>query len=80
MPYGEQQPDPRLAPLVSRWCFSADPPDAPPAATYRVLPNGERCEVTLTLIRLAGISDEKFEQDAAWVRRDLQALKDLLET
>jgi hypothetical protein len=46
----------------------------------RVVPNGDGCEVGLTLFRLPGISDEKFEGDAAWVARDLAALKALLES
>ncbi|ATU92619.1 SRPBCC family protein [Phyllobacterium zundukense] len=45
----------------------------------RVVANGENCEVIFTLFRLPGMDDEKFTADAAWVMRDLQALKDLLE-
>ena len=45
----------------------------------RVIRNGGGCEVMLTVFRLPGISDEKFEQDAAWVRRDLDTLKAALE-
>jgi hypothetical protein len=45
----------------------------------RVIRNGDGCEVTLTLLRLPGMSDEKFEQDAEWVRRDLGTLKAVLE-
>ena len=45
----------------------------------RVIRNGDGCEVMLTVFRLPGMSDEKFEQDAAWVRRDLDALKAVLE-
>ena len=41
--------------------------------------NGDSCEVTFTLFRLPGMDDEKFTADAAWVKRDLQKLKDLLE-
>src|SRR3546814_3197503 len=45
----------------------------------RVVPNGAGSEVTLTLFRQPGMSDEKFAEDAAWVERELAALKRLLE-
>jgi hypothetical protein len=45
----------------------------------RVVANGDDCEVIFTLFRLPGMDDEKFTADAAWVKRDLQKLKDLLE-
>ena len=45
----------------------------------RVFPNGEGTEVLLTVFRRDGISDEKFAEDTQWVRRDLEALKELLE-
>jgi hypothetical protein len=45
----------------------------------RVVANGENSEVTFTLFRLPGMDDEKFTADAAWVMRDLQKLKDVLE-
>jgi hypothetical protein len=45
----------------------------------RVFPNGEGTEVLITVFRQAGVSDEKFSEDTQWVRRDLEALKELLE-
>jgi len=45
----------------------------------RVFPNGEGSEVLLTVFRQPGTSDEKFGEDTQWVRRDLEALKELLE-
>jgi hypothetical protein len=45
----------------------------------RVFPNGEGSEVLITVFRRPGISDEKFAEDTQWVRRDLEALKQLLE-
>jgi hypothetical protein len=45
----------------------------------RVVESGNGCELVLTLFRLPGISDEKFAADAAWVMRDLQAAKRILE-
>jgi len=45
----------------------------------RVFPNGEGAEVLLTVFRQPGTSEEKFAEDTQWVRRDLEALKQLLE-
>jgi hypothetical protein len=45
----------------------------------RVFPNGEGAEVLLTVFRQPGMSEQKFSEDTQWVRRDLEALKDLLE-
>jgi hypothetical protein len=45
----------------------------------RVIANGRGSEVFFTLFRLPDLSDEKFAEDAEWVRRDLTALKTLLE-
>ena len=46
----------------------------------RVVANGDAgSEILLTLFRQPGMSDEKFAADAAWVLRDLRALKALLE-
>jgi hypothetical protein len=45
----------------------------------RVIANGEGAEVLLTLFRQADMSEEQFLADAEWVRRDLRALKALLE-
>lgn len=45
----------------------------------RVVPKGNGCELVLTLVRAAGVTDEKFAADAEWVMRDLQAAKRLLE-
>jgi hypothetical protein len=45
----------------------------------RVVPNGSGAEVTFTLFRQPGMSDDIFARDAAWVTKDLAALKALLE-
>ena len=45
----------------------------------RVFPNGDGAEVLLTVFRRPGTSEEKFAEDTHWVRRDLEALKQLLE-
>jgi hypothetical protein len=45
----------------------------------RVIESGNGCELVLTLFRLPGMSEEKFVADAAWVMRDLQAAKRILE-
>jgi hypothetical protein len=44
----------------------------------RVIENGEGAEVLLTLFRQPGMSDEKFQADQDWVKRDLKALQTLL--
>lgn len=46
----------------------------------RVVPNGSGSEVIFTLFRQPEASDEKFEEDARWVEKDLNALKRLLES
>ena len=45
----------------------------------RVIANGEGSEIFFTLIRQPEMSDEKFEEDARWVEKDLNILKGLLE-
>jgi hypothetical protein len=45
----------------------------------RVIANGKGSEIFFTLIRLPEMSEEKFEEDAKWVEKDLRRLKDLLE-
>lgn len=45
----------------------------------RVFANGDGSEVVFTLFQRPGMSDEAFARDAAWVKRDLLALKKLLE-
>jgi hypothetical protein len=45
----------------------------------RVIANGKGSEIFFTLIRQPEVSDEKFEQDARWVEKDLRMLKGLLE-
>ncbi|MGO4447492.1 SRPBCC family protein [Phyllobacterium sp. TAF24] len=49
-------------------------------APMRVIPNNDGCEVSFTLFRMPDMSDGKFAEDAAWVLRDLKALKAVLET
>jgi hypothetical protein len=44
----------------------------------RVVPNGAGAEVLVTLFRRPGMSDKEGAADAAWVMRDLLALKALL--
>ncbi|MCL4501886.1 MAG: hypothetical protein M1438_08510 [Deltaproteobacteria bacterium] len=45
----------------------------------RVAANGGGSEIIFTLFRQPNMSNEKFEADADWVARDLEALKALLE-
>jgi len=45
----------------------------------RVIPNGGGSELMFTLFRLPEMTDEIFNEDAETVRRDLSALKKLIE-
>lgn len=45
----------------------------------RVLSNGSGSEEIFTLFRLPDMSDEKYDEDAARVERDLKTLKNTLE-
>lgn len=45
----------------------------------RVVPNGDGSEVVFTLFRQPGMTDEQFAADAAWVAKDLAALKAVFE-
>lgn len=45
----------------------------------RAVANGEGCEVTLTLFRLPGMDEARFAADLAWVERDLDRLRHVLE-
>lgn len=46
----------------------------------RVVPNGSGSEVTFTLFRTPGMSDEILARDIEWVTKDLERLKTLLES
>ena len=45
----------------------------------RVIPSGPGSEIVFSLVRQPGVSDERFEEDARWIERDLETLKALLE-
>jgi hypothetical protein len=45
----------------------------------RVLPNGEGCEVMLTIFQPEDMTEREFSRDANWVKRDLETLRDALE-
>lgn len=47
--------------------------------SMRIVPNGEGSEIVFTLFRNAEMTDEKFEQDAVWVKKDLTEVKNMLE-
>jgi hypothetical protein len=49
-------------------------------APMRVIENGNGSEVLFTVLRLADMSDRQLEEDAAMVKRDLLALKSLMES
>ncbi len=54
-------------------------PDLDVYVPMRVIANGAGSEVQCTVFRLPGTSDEAFARDVAWVERDLQTLRSLLE-
>ena len=45
----------------------------------RVVANGDGAEVSLTLFRLPGMDDARFEADSAAIERDLTSLKKILQ-
>lgn len=45
----------------------------------RVIPNGDGSEITFTLLKLPGVTEEKFNEDISWIQKDLTRLKTLLE-
>jgi hypothetical protein len=45
----------------------------------RVVPNGAGSEVVFTLFQTAGMSDQRFAEDAGLVEADLRMLKSILE-
>lgn len=45
----------------------------------RILSNKNGCEVIFTLFRQADMTEEKFNTDADWVKKDLEKLKSVLE-
>lgn len=45
----------------------------------RVVPNGAGSTVIFTVFRLPGVPEQKFNEDAAWVEKDLMTLKAILE-
>ncbi len=45
----------------------------------RVVPNGAGSEVAFTLFQTAGMSDQRFAEDAGSVEADLRSLKSILE-
>lgn len=47
---------------------------------FRVTPAGDSSVLTFVVLRMPGTSQEAFEADVAHVRKDLKALRRLLET
>lgn len=45
----------------------------------RVVPSGSGSEVMFTLLRMPGMSDKQFAEDAGLVEQDLKTLKSILE-
>lgn len=64
--------------VLDHWVTAADGMQA--TIPLRVVAQGDHSNIMLTLFRRPGMSDAQFDADADWVRRDLAALKKLLET
>lgn len=45
----------------------------------RVIPNGEGSELIFTLYKQPDMSDEKFNEDTTWIKKDLTKLKNIVE-
>ena len=63
--------------MVDHWVFL--PGGKVIAVPLRVVANAGGSEVTFTLFRQPEMSDELFDRDADWVRRDLARLKEVME-
>ena len=63
--------------VLDHWVSTGSGPEV--YMPMRVFPNGDGAEVLITIFHQSGVSDEKFAEDTHWVRRDLEALKELLE-
>lgn len=63
--------------VLDHWVFPG--PDQVIYIPMRVIRNGTGCELVFTLFRLPEMTQEKFDADAEWVMRDLQAAKRYLE-
>lgn len=61
--------------IMDHWVESADAEVV--YVPLRVLADCEGALVQLTLFRQPGMTDAQFARDAEWVRRDLDALRDL---
>jgi len=64
--------------ILDHWLFPAS--DKVIYIPMRVVKNGTGCLLTFILFRLSAMTQDKFEADAEWVMRDLQAAKQLLES
>ena len=60
-------------------CWLTLPDGSEISIPLRVVPNGDGAEVTLTLFRVPGMDDARFERDQGMVAADLARLKALLE-
>lgn len=46
---------------------------------YRVVPNGEGCELIMTNQQTAGVSDEEYAEQLTWMREELENIKKIIE-
>lgn len=64
--------------VVDHWVIPAE--GAPMYNPMRVIDLGQACDVVFTLVQRPGMTDVEFDRDADWVRKDLRALREILET
>lgn len=64
--------------VADHWVFLPDGTTV--YVPLRAVANGSGTEVSFTLFRLPAMSAERFEDDAAWVLRDLRALESAVES
>ena len=63
--------------VLDHWVYPEEGPEI--YIPLRVIPNGNGCELMLTVFRRPQASDEAFAADAEWVTRDLATAKHVLE-
>lgn len=63
--------------ILDHWV--TPPSGAPIYLPFRVVANGDGCELIFTLFRQPDMDQEKYEADTEWVMRDLNTAKRLLE-
>jgi hypothetical protein len=64
--------------IADHWVIAADGTKI--NVPMRVIANGMGSDVQLTLFRMPAMTDDIYQRDQDWVRKDLSTLKHILET